>query len=52
MGRWGLLFFGEKDRIIIDEIAKMHDLPKGVVEKFYAKMLKEAKDEVQTKTEA
>jgi hypothetical protein len=51
MGRMGLLFFGEKDRIIIDEIAKMHNLPKEVVEKHYVKMLEEVKNDVQVKTQ-
>ena len=45
MGMGGLLFFGEKDVILIEEIAKLHKVDKAVVEKHYRKMLEALKEE-------
>ncbi len=47
MGRGGLFFFGEKDSILVEEIAKIHNLPKELVEKHYKGMLEGAKNELQ-----
>ena len=51
MGRWGLFLFGEKDSVLVEEIAKIHNLPKDLVEKHYKEMLEGAKNELQAKTE-
>lgn len=47
MGVLGLFFFGEKDSLIIEEIAKEHNLPKEVVEKHYKEMLEAIKHEIE-----
>ena len=39
-------FFGEKDAVLVDEIAKIHKVDKTVVEKHYKEMLEKIKDEV------
>ena len=39
MGAWFLLAFGEKDLVLVEEIAKLHKLDKEVVEKYYKEML-------------
>ena len=49
MGATFFLFFGTEDTVLIDEIAKVHKLPKEVVEKHYKEMLKEINDELQSK---
>ena len=41
------LFFGEKDLVLIEEIAKLHKVEKEVVEKHYKLMLDAIKDDVQ-----
>lgn len=46
MGWISVFFFGEKDAVLVDEIAKAHKVDKAVVEKHYKKMLQEIKDEV------
>lgn len=46
MGSWALFFFGEKDAVLVDEIAKEHKVDKAVVEKHYKEMLEKIKDEV------
>lgn len=51
MGRWGLFLFGEKDSVLVDEIAKTHKLPKEVVEKHYKTMLEGIENELQNKIE-
>ncbi len=49
MGAWGLFFFGEKDAILIEEIAKLHKVDKAVAEKHYKKMLEGIKNETEDK---
>lgn len=46
MGWFGLYLFGEKDAVLVDEIAKAHKVDKAVVEKHYKEMLEKIKDEV------
>ena len=46
MGWWSVFLFGEKDAVLVDEIAKAHEVDKAVVEKHYKKMLEEIKNEV------
>ena len=46
MGSWLGFFFGEKDSVLVDEIAKIHKTDKEIVEKHYKKMLENIKDEV------
>ena len=46
MGWIGPFFFGEKDAVLVDEIAKAHKIDKEIVEKHYKKMLDAIKDEV------
>lgn len=45
MGIVALLFFGEKDSILVEEISKLHNLDKATVEKHYKKMLEDIKNE-------
>jgi len=45
MGIVAILFFGEKDSILVEEIAKLHKLDKAVVEKHYKEMLEDIKNE-------
>lgn len=47
MGRWGFLFFGEKDNILVEEIAKLHNVSKDVVAKLYKNMLEGIKNEIE-----
>ena len=49
MGAIGLLFFGEKDKVLIEEIAKLHKVDVAVVEKHYKEMLENVKVAVQNK---
>ncbi len=51
MGSIWIFFFGEKDVVLVEEIAKAHKLPKELVEKHYRKMLEGIKSEVQTGAE-
>ena len=46
MGWISVFFFGEKDAVLVGEIAKEHKVDKAVVEKHYKKMLEEIKNEV------
>ena len=46
MGWFGVYLFGEKDAVLVDEIAKIHKVDKEIVEKHYKKMLENIKDEV------
>lgn len=46
MGAFGFLFFGEKDKVLVEEIAKAHKVDVEVVEKHYKKMLEEIKKDV------
>ena len=46
MGMAGWLFFGEKDVILIEEIAKLHKVDKEIVEKHYKEMLEAIKKDV------
>lgn len=39
MGSWSFLWFGEKDKVLIEEIAKLHKLDVAKVEKDYKKMI-------------
>ena len=45
MASMGLLWFGEKDKLIIEEIAKQHYLDVKEVEVAYKKMVEELKKE-------
>lgn len=49
MGAFSFLWFGEKDKVLIEEIAKLHKADVEVVEKFYKKMLEDVKATLQTK---
>ena len=46
MGRSGWFLFGEKDSVLVAEIAKAHNLPKEVVEKHYKEMLEGINNEL------
>ena len=46
MGAWFGFFFGEKDAVLVGEIAKEHKADKNKIEKHYKKMLEEIKNEV------
>ena len=45
MGAMGLFWFGEKDKLIIEEIAKSHKLDVKEVEAAYKKMIESLKKE-------
>ena len=45
MASMGLLWFGEKDKLIIEEIAKAHKLDVKEVEVAYKKMVEDLKKE-------
>lgn len=45
MGAMGLFWFGEKDKLIIEEIAKAHKLDVKEVEAAYKKMIESLKKE-------
>lgn len=45
MGAMGLFWFGEKDKVLIEEIAKAHKLDVKEVEVAYKKMVEELKKE-------
>ena len=47
MGRLGWLWFVEKDIVIIEEIAKLHNVSKEVVERHYKEMLEGIRHEVE-----
>ena len=47
MGSYWIYFFGEKDSVLVEEIAKAHNFEKEIVEKYYKKMLKNIEDELQ-----
>ena len=49
MGAWFIFLFGEEDAVLVDEIAKLHKIPKEVVEKHYKEMFKAIENEVQKK---
>lgn len=49
MGAVFFLFFGEKDTILVNEIAKNHKVPKEIVEKHYKEMLEAINEEVSNK---
>lgn len=46
MGMAGLLFFGEQDVVLIEEIAKLHKCDKELVEKHYKAMLEAIRKDV------
>ena len=46
MGMMGWLLFGEKDTILIEEIAKLHKCDKAVVERHYKEMLEAIRKDV------
>lgn len=46
MGDFGWLWFGEADKVFIEEIAKHHNVPVEIVEVYYKKMLENIKNEV------
>ena len=46
MGWFGLYLFGERDAVLVNEIAKEHKADKDIVEKHYKEMLEKIKDEV------
>ena len=46
MGLGGFLFFGEKDTILVEEIAKLHKCDKAIVEKHYKEMLEAIRKDV------
>lgn len=52
MGGFWVFFFGEKDEVLVKEIAKIHRMPEEVIEKHYKKMLEDIKDELSKKVEA
>lgn len=45
MGSWWVFFFGEKDEVLVEEIAKIHKVDKELVEKYYKEMLKKLEEE-------
>ena len=45
MGSWWVFFFGEKDEVLVEEIAKLHKVDKELVEKYYKEMLKKLEEE-------
>ena len=45
MGAWWIFFFGEKDEVLVEEIAKLHKVSKDTVEKYYKEMLKKLEEE-------
>ena len=45
MGSWWVFFFGEKDEVLVEEIAKLHKVDKDTVEKYYKEMLKKLEEE-------
>lgn len=45
MGMFGVYFLGEEDSVLVEEIAKLHNVDKAVVEKHYRKMLEALKGE-------
>lgn len=47
MGAGWLFFFGEKDSVLVEEIAKIHKFDKEIVEKHYKLMLEAIKKDVQ-----
>ena len=47
MGAFGVLWFGEKDKVLIEEIAKLHKLDVAEVEKAYKKFIDELKKEAE-----
>lgn len=47
MGFFFLGAFGDKDKMIIEEIAKLHKLEIEVVEKHYKEMLEKIKNEAE-----
>lgn len=47
MGWVGPWFFGEKDLVLIEEIAQIHKTDKEIVEKHYRLMLEAIKNDVQ-----
>lgn len=46
MGASWVFFFGEKDVVLVEEIAKLHKVSKEVVEKHYREMLEKIKKDV------
>lgn len=46
MGVWIFTAFGEKDKVLIEEIAKEYNVPVEVVEKHYKEMLENIKKDV------
>ena len=44
MASIGVLWFGEKDKVLIEEIAKLHKAKVEDVEKFYKEMIEKIKD--------
>ena len=51
MGAWYCFIFGEKDSVLVEEIAKEHKFDKEIVERHYKKMLNYIKHELQDKAE-
>ena len=49
MGAWGWFFFGEKDSILVEEIAKLHKVDKTIVEKHYKSMLEGIENDAENK---
>ena len=45
MGAIWVFFFGEKDEVLVEEIAKLHKVDKELVEKYYKEMLKNLEKE-------
>ena len=45
MGVFGFYLLGEEDSVLVEEIAKLHNIDKAVVEKHYRKMLEALKGE-------
>lgn len=47
MGAIWVFFFGEKDVVLVEEIAKLHKVSKEKVEKHYKEMLEALKKDVE-----
>ena len=47
MGSIWVFFFGEKDEVLVEEIAKLHKTSKEKVEKHYKEMLKALEEDAE-----
>ena len=44
MGSFGGWLFGEKDQVLVEEIAKLHKVDKEVVAEYYKEMIEKCKN--------